>query len=339
MKIMVTGGAGQVGRGVVARLVNNGHDVRAVDLHTDKDRIAGAQYAECDITRYDDAREQVRGMDAIIHLAAHAHPAAATGVEIFRVNCAGTYNIFEAAAQEGIRRVSVASSINALGYNFGVKSFPIVYFPMDEAHPTLATGPYSFSKQTTESIAEYYWQRDGISGACLRMPSVFSLNGRFPWMKQMVAAQQHVMNELLSFPPQKQREWLDKINARLAESRQGRVFEIPWEKRMRRNFSEPDPIFLAGFGYTDFWSVIDVDDAAQAFEKSLLADFEGSHALFVSQRENSVGAESEALARLFYPQATARKRAIAGKAALLSYDCAAALIGYEPQIIVRDRVA
>ena len=337
MKIMVTGGAGQVGRGVVARLVNHGHDVRAVDLHTDKERIAGAQYVEGDITRFEDAREQVRGMDAVIHLAAHAHPGAASGVEIFRVNCVSTYNVFEAAAQEGIRRVSAASSINALGYNFGVKSFPIEYFPMDEAHPTLATDPYSFSKQTTESIAEYYWQRDGISSTCLRMPSVFSLNGRFPWMKQLVQSLQGAIGELLASPPEKQREWLDKINARLAESRRDRAFEIPWEKRMRGG--PPDPVFLAGFGYTDFWSIIDVDDAAQAFEKSLLADFEGSHALFVSQRENSIGAESEALARLFYPQVTARRRPVSGAATLLSYDRAAALIGFEPQIIVRDRLA
>ncbi len=51
-------------------------------------------------------------MQGIIHLAAYAHPALAAGPDIFRVNTAGTYCVYEAAAREGIRRVTVASSIN-----------------------------------------------------------------------------------------------------------------------------------------------------------------------------------------------------------------------------------
>jgi nucleoside-diphosphate-sugar epimerase len=91
-------------------------------------------YRQGDITDYKVVREIVRDQDAIIHLAAFRHPAAAAGHEIFRVNTAGTYNIFQAAVEEGIKRVACASSINALGYNFGVKSFDLQYFPIETAY-------------------------------------------------------------------------------------------------------------------------------------------------------------------------------------------------------------
>jgi nucleoside-diphosphate-sugar epimerase len=338
MKILVTGGTGNVGRGVVARLVNRGHEVRAVDLRVaPENRLPGATYAECDITRFDDLREQVRGMEGIVHLAAYAAPSLASGPEIYRVNCWGTYNVYEAAAQEGIRRVTSASSINALGFNFGIKSFPIEYFPIDEAHPTFTTDPYSFSKQTIESIAEYYWRRDGISGTSLRMPFVFAYDERVPWMKElkeMMGAYPRIVQELLSAPAEKQRSWLDGIFARLAEARQTRANEKPWT-------GEPPPedfdlSQLAGFGYTDFWAIIAVEDAAQAFEKSLLAEYEGSHPLFISQRDNNTGLESEALLKLFFPTVTARKKPIVGASTLVSYDLATALIDYVPHHAVGD---
>jgi nucleoside-diphosphate-sugar epimerase len=259
-----------------------------------------------------------------------------SGTEIFRINTQGTYNVFEAAAAEGLCRVTCASSINALGYNFGVKSFPIEYFPVDEDHPVFTSDPYSFSKETVEAIAAYYWRRDGISSTSLRMPFVFAFDERFAWAKEMVKAYQRVVGDLLAFPEDQQQEWLGRIFARLAEQRQGRIFEKPFDPEMFQGF---DPVFLAGFGYTDFWSIIAVEDAAQAFEKSLLAEFEGSHPLFVSQRENTVGLESEALLRLFYPEVTRRRRPIPGAGTLLSYDRAAQLIGFEPQFVVRERLA
>jgi nucleoside-diphosphate-sugar epimerase len=339
MKILVTGGTGGVGRGVVTRLVNSGHVVRVVDLRADpQNRLPGAEYVTCDITRFDDLREQVRGMEGIIHLAAYPYPAAAPGPEIYRVNCWGTYNVYEAAAQEGIRRVSCASSINALGFNYGIKSFPIEYFPIDEAHPIFTTDPYSFSKQTIESIADYYWRREGISSTSLRMPFVFAYDERVPWMKEMkgmLDTYQRVMAELIASPAEKQRAWLDKIFANLAEMRRTRATEKPWNDEPPPEF---DPSQIAGFGYTDFWSIITVEDAAQAFEKSLLADFEGSHPLFVTQRDNNPGIDSETLLKLFFPAVTARKKPIPGATTLVSYDRATALIGYAPEHTVGEHI-
>ena len=113
MNILVTGGAGNVGKGVVSYLLARGHQVRVIDRKLDAVNLdaaanqpqTGVEYAVCDTTDYNAVREQVRGMQGIIHLAAYPYPAAAPGPEIFRVNANSTYNIFEAAAAEGIQRV------------------------------------------------------------------------------------------------------------------------------------------------------------------------------------------------------------------------------------------
>ncbi len=160
MNILVTGGLGSVGRPLVQLLVQKGYTVKVIgrrpEVEVETELIPGAGYASCDINDFSAIRQQVKGMDIVIHLAAIPAPMMATGDEIFRINCSGTFNVYEAAAQEGIRRVVTASSINALGFNFGIKSFPIQYFPLDEAHPSFTTDAYSFSKQIIEEIAAYY---------------------------------------------------------------------------------------------------------------------------------------------------------------------------------------
>jgi nucleoside-diphosphate-sugar epimerase len=175
MKVLVTGGTGNVGRATVERLVRNGHTVRVIGRRADMD-IESAEYLQGDVNDLQRLREVMDGMEGVVHLAAIPHPAKGTGPEIFHVNCGGTYNVYEAAAMHGIRRVVTASSINAFGYNFGTVNFDLLYFPIDEAHPTFTTDPYSFSKEVTEAIADYYWRREGISGVCLRLPAVYEVD-------------------------------------------------------------------------------------------------------------------------------------------------------------------
>ena len=140
MNILLTGGTGDVGRATVARLVRSGHSVRVIGRRAhdelDRERLGkrffdDIKYVQCDVNDYDALLDQVRGMEGIIHLAAIRQPMAGPSQEIFRVNCLGTYNVFQAAAEAGIRKISCASSINALGFNFGIVPFEIQYFPVD----------------------------------------------------------------------------------------------------------------------------------------------------------------------------------------------------------------
>ncbi len=83
---------------------------------------------------------------------------------------AGTFNIFRAAADAGIRRVVCASSINALAYN--CIKFPegqLSYFPIDEAHPTYTTDPTP-SPRASPRRSALLRRREGITSAFLRFP-------------------------------------------------------------------------------------------------------------------------------------------------------------------------
>ncbi len=325
MKVLVTGGTGSVGRLTVARLVRHGHQVRVIGRRTGM-VIEGAEYRSCDITDFASLREQVKGMDAIVHLAAIPNPLRDPGQEVFRVNCLGSFNVYRAAADEGIRRVVSASSINALGFNYGIKAFHIQYFPIDEDHPSFTTDSYSFSKQVLEEIAAYFWRREGISGVCLRLPAVCEPGARAErWYNNGLPRFREAFARLMELPEEERREKVNRLIAHFDAARSS-------GDRWMAFWHEPDSILLAGgFGRSNFWTAIHAEDSAQAFEKGLLADYEGAHPLYVNDSYNAVGVETETLLRLFFPDTQARKRPLRGIESAVSIDRARELIGFEPE--------
>jgi nucleoside-diphosphate-sugar epimerase len=331
MDVLVTGGTGDVGRAAVARLVSHGHRVRVIGRRA-RVTVEGAEYRACDVNDFRRLREQVRGMQAVVHLAAIRHPSMALGQEIFRVNCAGTYNVYRAAADEGIRRVVVASSINALGYYFGVKSFDLCYLPVDEAHPTYTTDAYSFSKLTIEEIAAYFWRQEGVSGVCLRLPAVYEAEGQGRnLLLEFVSRCRHDTEQLLALPSERQRARVREIVERTEQLRAERHWEQPAPDY---GMHLPDAPLI--FGRSNFFTSIDARDSAQAIERGLLGEYEGSHALFVNDTHNCVGIESEMLAGVFYPEVEQRQQPLLGTQTLVSVEAARALVGFEPQHSIVD---
>ena len=138
--------------------------------------------------------------------------------------------------------------------------------------------------------------------------------------------------DLLALPQQEREERIRQMIRKLDERRALRLSEEPWDENDHDPQEDFDPELMLLFGYTDFFSLISAEDSAQAFEKALLADYTGSHALYVSAAENTTGMEAETLARTFYPEVTARSRPLVGKEPLVSCDRARQLLGYEPEI-------
>lgn len=338
MKILVTGGTGNVGRALVTRLVQNGHQVRVIGRR--EMTIEGAEYRQCDITDWAPLREQVRGMEGIVHLAAIPYPGGGAGQEVFRVNCTGTFNVYQAAVEEGIKKISCASSINALGFNYGLKSFEIEYFPIDEEHPVFTTDSYSFSKQITEAIADYFWRREGLSSVNLRLPGVYEFFGeREGRMREYGGRFRQALGELMALPEAQRQEKVRRAIARFDATRLERSSPMPREEMMRRwHTLREDPelmLVFGGFGRSNFWASVDARDSAQAFEKGLLADYEGSHPLFVNDSHNAAGIESETLVSVFFPEVKGRKHPLRGTETLVSIGRARSLIGYEPEYSLR----
>jgi len=324
MHILVTGGMGEIGRPTAKTLLEHGHQVRVLDLAIKKP-IEGAECVEGDVTDFASLAPAMEGIDGVIHLAAVRHPGLAPEHTIFHINVAGTFNVFRAAADAGVRRVVCASSINALGYNFGIK-FPegqLRYFPIDEAHPTYTTDVYSFSKGMIEEVGAYFWRREGISSAFLRFPAVYDTQAEGPTILMAFVSECYRQTaEVMALPEPKRSRRVASIVADFKR----RAAAREWEEGF--NWSFPDAVAM--FGRSNFWTSLDVRDAAQAAEKGLLADFEGSHALYISDSHNFVGIPTRELAEVWFPDVTEWKRSVEGTESLVSIEAARSLIGFEP---------
>jgi len=338
MNILVTGGIGRIGRFTVAHLLAKGHQVHILDREAEsdiksdvRDFIQGAEYHQVDITDYSSLRLHFEGMDAIVHLAAIPYPIPGKDAEIFDINCGGTFNVYQAAADAGIRRVVSASSINALGNNFGVRPIPVRYFPIDEDHPAWTSDVYSFSKRLVEETADYFWRRETISGICMRFPWVFNP----AWMpaaktgKNMKRLQQEYQT-LKAMSDTKRQTTLQSVRERSQALRKQRMQgEIDQEEMSQQMRAIPYRALL--FGCNDFWAILDVRDAAQAIHLALTVDYDGSHTLHIADRYNAVGLPTADLAAFFYPEVTTWKRSVSGMETLLSIDKARDLIDFSPQ--------
>ena len=342
MNILLTGGAGHIGHVTAARLLKSGFRVRVIDNMPESDisseiaeQIQGAEYRQVDIRAFEAVRASCEGMDAVVHLAAMPYPIHGKEVDLFQINVGGTFNVFQAAADTGIKRVVCASSINALGNGFGTRWIDVHYFPIDEAHPGYTTDAYAFSKENVEAIAAYFWRREGISSVCMRYPLVYHPL----WFagergEQRFRANRDAYAILMAMPTDERRTVIDTLLAQYWDLRVQRDRgEITFREMFQYFRTTPGAALL--FGYDDFWSVLDVRDAAKSIELALLADVEGCHLLYVADTHNSTGLPTRDLAALFYPDVQTWTRPIHGTESLLNSEKAQSLLGFEPDYSMR----
>ena len=183
MKIAVTGGSGKLGRSVLRRLRDDGHDV--VNL----DRIGQPSTGTVltDLTDYGQVADAIagvdqhhRGLDAVVHLAAIPAPGILPDAATFHHNILATYNVFQAARRAGITRVVYASSETVLGLPFDT---PPPYIPVDEEYPARPETTYSLVKHLEEQMAIQLTRWDPeLSITALRFSNVMDPDdyARFP---------------------------------------------------------------------------------------------------------------------------------------------------------------
>jgi len=330
MRVLITGGSGSVGKAIITRLVASGFDVLVIGRREGL-QFDGAEYQTCDVNDYPRLREVVRGCESIVHLAAVPDPSQATPEELFRINCSGTFNVFQAAAEEGIQRVIQASSINSTGQFYGVRPAPLYYLPIDEDHPVFSTDAYSFSKNVIENIGEYFWRREGITSLAYRIPWVApaEVHQSIGQRKEQLVT---LIDRLLAKTPEERRAWFDFAWNAYNQFRAKRPFESGRGRGIYKDLPEDMAEAIGTMGRrVNFFTMLDERDSAMAVEQGLRAEFEGSHVLFVNDSKNNAGVDSQLLADLFYPDVTQFKKTLVGNETLVSIEKARQMLGFEPE--------
>jgi nucleoside-diphosphate-sugar epimerase len=150
--VLITGGAGSVGRILVARLRQEGRHVRVCDLpvmsFAGLEGVNGIDVIKGDITDAETVRQAVDGVDAVIHLAAILPPASERDrTKTFAVNVDGTTHIVRALETLAPHAVLVfSSSVSTYGDTTSAPS------PVRVTHPQRAIDVYAESKIAGEQV-------------------------------------------------------------------------------------------------------------------------------------------------------------------------------------------
>ena len=174
MRIAVTGGAGRLGSALIPHLLAEGHAVRSLDTRPPNSPLDGVETLQVELTDAQAVMRAFEGCDAVIHLGAIPSPRLDPAPVVHQNNVEGGYNVLWAAAELGIWRVCLASSINAIGGVYS-RAPRYDYFPLDEDHPTYAEDPYSLSKWILEQQGDAFARRyENMSIASLRFHGLVS---------------------------------------------------------------------------------------------------------------------------------------------------------------------
>jgi nucleoside-diphosphate-sugar epimerase len=172
MAILVTGGAGYIGRWLAHELL--AHDIpvvafdrQAADPAWKPSLPATARFVAGDVTDRDGFVAVAKSDDfsAIVHLAGIVTMGCERDPDLgMRVNLGGTHNALEAARLAGIPRVVFASTISVYG--------PNVPQPMTEAAPAEPLTWYGQSKLMAEQLGLYYQRRFGLDFRATRLAAI-----------------------------------------------------------------------------------------------------------------------------------------------------------------------
>jgi UDP-glucose 4-epimerase len=165
--ILVTGGGGFVGVPTVHALLAEGARVRVLDVSASPrlDEV-NCEFIAADIADEAAVSRACEGIDGVVHLAVlpliyanHEHEVA------FQANVRGSFNVFRAAGDRGVKRVVYSSASSAYG--------PPLEVPIPERHPLRPNAFYAATKAAAEMLLRGLAGSYGYSFAILRYMNVY----------------------------------------------------------------------------------------------------------------------------------------------------------------------
>jgi len=127
-------------------------------------------YIRADLTDYGQtiaAVQQVRP-DVVVHTAGIPDPIHDAPHVVFATNVTATFNVAEAVARTGVRRLVYLSSETVPGFVTAERPFLPDYLPVDEEHPVRPQDGYALSKAMGESICDALVRRADVAVVSVR---------------------------------------------------------------------------------------------------------------------------------------------------------------------------
>lgn len=158
--VLLTGASGRMGRTLRAPLARDFDVVRLYSRQPIEPLHAGEQLAIGDLSDMAAVGSACEGVDVVVHLGGKADESSFD--EILESNIVGTYHVFEAARQAGVRRVVYASSHHVTGF------YPVDHLTRVE-EPVRPDSYYGVSKVFGEALGRLYRDKWGLEVVCLRI--------------------------------------------------------------------------------------------------------------------------------------------------------------------------
>ena len=177
-RCLVTGGAGFLGRNLVAALREKGCLVHVLDVAPSPGPQDGVRWFEGDVRNPADVRAACEGVDTVFHTAAviealtHARRSVVDTIE--SINIGGTQNVVRVAQQSGVRRLVHTSSI--------VASFCMDAAGGDESAPySTSRDLYTSTKIAGERAVLDANREDGLLTCAIRPGGIYGPGERMTY--------------------------------------------------------------------------------------------------------------------------------------------------------------
>ena len=165
--VLITGGAGTLGRALAPVLLGEGYAVRLMDVA--EVHVDGSESIRGDIRDARDVERAMARVDAVVHTAAwHGiHLQDHDADDFWSLNVEGTRTVYQAAVRAGVRRAVLSSTMGVYGESRRMPDGgPAVR--VHEELPLLPGDVYGLSKVLGEELAAYHERADGLAGLALR---------------------------------------------------------------------------------------------------------------------------------------------------------------------------
>ena len=146
-RIVVTGAKGGTGRSIVQVLSAAGYDVLGLDLAMPGHREGG--YRHADVLDGASLHELFAGADGVVHFGSLPTDNWTSNSTCYRNMMLGGYNVLQACAQAGIRRLVYASSMEVYG---DLRQQP--QLPITEDSPLTTSSPWSWITKSPHSCSD-----------------------------------------------------------------------------------------------------------------------------------------------------------------------------------------